>query len=296
MRSDFLLLHSPQPDGELLAGLPDSGLLLRTCLRQMWVGWSGSLPARPTGVDSYRGNEAYRFALEVITGLRSGVPGETNVQGQFHRAWETFRDRAPAGEVARLAPLIHQLMNDAREIRQCYLQGIGGASYGSLLRKLIRPARGQRILLIGFGELARSLLPFLANRPVAVWNRRFLPDPPAQISHYFAPDESLAATRWAEHAVLTTPPDAHNDAHWSRHLSESDIRTVVHLGHRRASIANFRVGDVRVFDLDHLFELRQRQTDRRNTQLALARRACIERAGAAPGPRIPLPAGRLVNA
>ncbi|MDJ0929230.1 MAG: hypothetical protein QNJ73_16450 [Gammaproteobacteria bacterium] len=295
-RAELLLVHAPSADGAPFADWPDDGILLRTCMRQVWLGTAGSVPGVDAPLEAYRGDDAYRFALEVITGLHSGIPGETNIHGQFRRAWQHYRDRAGATPVAAMAPAIHRLLNDASDIRRHYLWGLGGASYGSLLRKLIRPRRGERILLVGYGNLAQSVLPFLQNWPVAVWNHRRLTNPPGQLSRCFAPDEAAAASRWADHVVLTTPPDDRNDARWSRSLRGHNVRTVVHLGHRHESAAKFAVDDVTVLNLDHLFELRQQQAVRRATQLARARRACGERARAAGCLTGALPPGRLANA
>src|SRR6266536_5491780 len=87
----------------------------------------------PPTVEVFRGQEAYRFLLEVICGLNSPIVGETAVMGQFKEflldakfaktSWGNF-----------LRQLATNLMIDAKRVRACHMQGIGSQSYGSLVR------------------------------------------------------------------------------------------------------------------------------------------------------------------
>ena len=189
------------------------GLTLDTCLRQMCLStsepdhsWASHAFFLPTGATYLTGTDAYRFSLEVVTGLRSAVPGETNVFGQFRNAWSEYRRNEPSARIAGLAPIIHQLINDCRNIRRTHLQGIGGASYGSLVRRLIAPKPGERILFVGAGDLARSMLPFFENFEVGIWNHRFFDKREVSADVFFAPRFARASARWADHVIFYHPP------------------------------------------------------------------------------------------
>lgn len=265
-----------------------------TCLRQIRVRMTtaGALPAWPSNSQGKEspaapelrsGNDAYRFLLEVTTGLCSAIPGETNVFGQFKKAWLNFRCTGEAVEVAQLAPTIHRLINDTKAIRQEHLEGIGGCSYGSLARKLIAPRPGDKILFVGAGDLARSMLPLFSSHRLGFWHYRDIEVPNSLIERVFLPDQGQVAASWANHVILTTPADKHNDANWQDWLSATRVRTVVHLGQHsgqgRALKRNWGNALAR-YDLADMLALRREQNDHRSEQLMLARAACRQRAKA----------------
>jgi len=264
-------------DGNLPGAHPwpaAAGLGVETCLRRVWI--STTAPARaPAGMpESYTGAAAYRFLLEFITGLHSTIPGETNVLGQFRQAWWRCQAATPAA-AAPLAGTVDALLLDARRIRARHLQGIGGESYGSLLRLLIRPARKDRILIVGAGELARSIWPFFRQHDAGLWNRNKLGGRAPEWLRQFESADGEPAARWAQHVVLTTPPDPVNDARWSRWLNMAAPATVIHLGHRRPGA--FAVANAaQTFFLNHLFELRQARLNVRSLQVNHARAACMD--------------------
>jgi len=254
-------------------------LLIDTCLRRLAVAAGAPAGGWPPGGEHRTGIEAYEFLLQVATGLRSAVPGETNVLGQIRQAWNGFVAAAgTAGSAVALSPVIGRLLADARLIRTQYLQGIGGASYGTLTRRLLQPEAGERILVVGSGNLARSLLPFLRAFDVAVCSRQE-PDAYFQAaSRHFALGHGAAAAHWADHVILTTPPDAMHDSLWSGWLADAKARTIIHLGRRATDGRSWLADRERVFDLDHLFELRSAQANVRSLQLQRAQLACRERA------------------
>ena len=288
--------------------LAGRGLLLDTCLRQMWiVAEPGSSP--PAGLfDSGTrkpeircGSDAYQYALEVTTGLRSSIPGETNVFGQFRKAWNHYRTEASAECVNRLTPFVHRLINDTRAIRRAHLQGIGGASYGTLVRLLMSPRKGDRLLLVGAGDLAHSLLPYFSGLAVGLWNHREIPvrgstdEQIAGVDLLFTPDNAAAAADWAEHVVLTTPPVRSHDDAWRARIETAGARTVVHLG-LRAGLSESWYGCERFFVLDDVFDLRRRQASLRSRRLDRARAACRDAARELLTDRVPGPPGVVVPA
>lgn len=267
------------PSG-VCARLREHGMLLDTCLRQLYVAVEPSdlaahvdVRAAADGLTLHFGIDAYRYLLEVATGLRSRVPGETNVFGQFKSAWEDHRAHAGAASVARMAPWVHRLINDARMIRREHLDGIGGASYGTLVRRLLSPGKGDRVLFVGAGQLAQSMLPFFDSFDTGGWNRRPICAQRFPADRHFGPQEASDAADWASHVVLTTPADDANDNRWQTLLADSAVGTIVHLGRRRCEWADNR--HIRTsFGLEDVFELRRRQADFRSAQLRLAQAAC----------------------
>ncbi len=270
--------HWPGNPAALSAGNAGPAFVVDTCLRRLLVTAGNDAARDPRVLDApevYAGAAAYRFLLEVTTGLQSAVPGETNVFGQFKRAWEYHRRAAPRSAVESLAPLIAQLIRDTRAIRRRHLQNIGGASYGPLVRRLLRADADDRILIVGAGELARSILPFFSSFPVGVWNRRAPGAALAAAGRVFAPADGMLAADWAHHVIMTTPADAQNDGRWSAWLGASLVQTVVHLGHRRGDGVPWPA-HAAGYDLDDVFELRRSQDKIRSLQLQRARHDCHE--------------------
>jgi glutamyl-tRNA reductase len=114
-----------------------------------------------SGIEIYRGRDAYEFLLEVICGLNSPLVCETAVMGQFREfcsharlpntSWGWF-----------LRQFTSNVLVDAKRVRHEHLQGIGSQSYGSMVRQ---HAKGMpTVAILGAGKLAREILPWLIGK------------------------------------------------------------------------------------------------------------------------------------
>ncbi|MEK7357107.1 MAG: hypothetical protein AAB250_11705, partial [Bdellovibrionota bacterium] len=109
--------------------------------------------------------DAYKFLLEVICGLRSPLLGETEVYGQFKTTVAQLAIPAtPWGGL--LARTFKNLFEDAKRIRQAHLEELGSQSYGSVLRREIKGLSNVHIL--GAGQLVREILPWIAKDGIAI--------------------------------------------------------------------------------------------------------------------------------
>jgi hypothetical protein len=273
--------------GHAVARVRTSGVVLDTCLRQLAFGL-GKIPgaALESPGDLHSGPAAYGLLLEVASGLRSAIPGETNVFGQFRRAWERSAGELPADQRWHLTPVVTALLADTRQLRTRHLQGLGGNSYGSLVRELLALRRDARILFVGTGDLARSMVPLFRNYAVGAWNRS--PGAPLDdVCQWFTSDAADEAAGWATDVVFTTPADPHHDAAWSGRLGRHVQRGVVHLGQRGQSAGSWPSAAA-TFGLDDVFALARARDQWRSRQLAAAARTCAElvaaRLGATPLP------------
>jgi glutamyl-tRNA reductase len=144
-------------------------LVWKTCLREIAIVDSRRLrpeDLRP-GDEVYEREDGYRFLLEVICGLHSPLPGETEVFGQF----KNFAVRAQEGPGGRCtAPWIQRLIGDAKRVRTNHLTGLGGRSYGPLAQRHL--ADCPRIVILGAGHLAEETVPSFADHRVEVFCRR----------------------------------------------------------------------------------------------------------------------------
>jgi len=256
-----------------------SALRLDTCLREVVIEW---LPGERSGLPVFgdteclHGIDAYRLLLEIATGLRSAVPGETNVFGQFRRAWHAFIEDGHPTRATDLMPIMQRLFDDTKTVRKRWLEGVGGASYGSLVRRLIEPDKRDRVLFVGAGELTRSMLPLFGKYRLALWNHRTHASLAANVDTVFAPGHGQQAAGWADHVILTTPRDAQNDQAWQAWLQHARPQTVVHLGHRRTDWGLDIDWDpgIAAYNLNDVFLLRRERDDYRSKRLDRAHAAC----------------------
>ncbi len=228
--------------------LPDA-CVVGTCLREVRISMLARddqpMPAEAiaAGYELYTGAAAYRFLLQLTCGLESEIAGETEILGQVKQAW---RDCETAGgETARqLRPWMQRLLQDTKEIRSEHVVGLGSATYGSLVRRLLGGTLQGPTLLLGAGQLAETILPFLDTGEVLVWNRSrgraeemLSRQRAAQIAKRVqlldsTPEAEDAAWRRARDVVICIPVDAERDLArvrlWQRQGS-ADGR-VLHLG------------------------------------------------------------------
>ena len=267
---------------ETVQYLRNRGMFLDTCLRQLAIlpraGHNNSLAIAK--LDWTTNEFAYDFLLQTATGLNSAIPGESNVLGQFKRAWEHWIASANDKQIAQLGPIANQLQRDSADIRRKFLQGIGGRSYGSLVRKILLTNASDRVLIVGAGDLAQSIWPYFKNFELALWNRNTPAiNLPSSIQVY-QPSESAAAATWASQIIFTTPADTSNDKLWlDLLLADENPRTIAHLGCRRECrrVWQSPPSQLSFFDLDDLFDLRKQQTKVRSLRISQARNACSQR-------------------
>lgn len=261
---------------------------LDSCQRLLWVCNEiefDQLELPPVSeLDVFEGVDAYRFLLRVSTGLESQIVGETDIFGQLKEVW---RKSECDGE---LSALMQRLFEDTKDIRSRYLQNLGGASYGSLVRMMLRQSPGPR-LIVGAGQLAQSVAPYLLDQELWISNRSaekaaelqaqlLARDPSAggvsRRIRIVSVDEEAQAWSRAASVVICIPLDAEKDverAAW-RQGSEGPV---IHLG--GSSDAAGAWNRLPAFEaLDDLFALQKTQGDVRLTQVAQAARACDEKA------------------
>lgn len=230
-----------------------------TCQRRVAV----ALAHLNDAAGALHGEAAYRLLLELVSGLHSPVAGETNVAGQFRRAWQEFcidpESRAPA---RALAPIVDRLFSDAALIRQRWLQGLGGRSYGTLARKLLRPRVGDHVLVVGAGDLARSILPAFA-----AWNPEQYARRPGEPRTRFHGGDERAAITWADCVVFCTPFGEDFRSRWYPSIVARPEVRVLHLGARDADQPG-------TLTLDTLFALSSELDTVRAGKIAAARDAC----------------------
>jgi glutamyl-tRNA reductase len=242
-------------------------------------------------IETFEGADAYAFLLRFACGLESKLVAETEIFGQIKQAW---RDLSAHGSplARQLSPWIQLLFQDAKAVRAQCLAKLGSASYGSQVRRLLgEDAKGGPTLLIGAGQLAQSVAPWLTGSQLWLWNRtgeraaelaRELakrdPKRPVRVIEGGTSQE-LAAWRAARNVIICIPADESVDQARVAAWSERSDRTgrVVHLGLGVDGATPWNALPELV-SLGALFEMLQTQSELRRRQIERARRACLEKA------------------
>jgi hypothetical protein len=276
------VLHRPKGLGLEEPGSVPGALCIDTCQRTLWVVHRAEAPREWAG-EILSGADAYRFLLRVSAGLESRIAGETDVFGQVKAAWKRH-----VHECRGLGHWMPKVFEDTKEIRSAYLQNVGGASYGSLVRLLLRQLTlaGGPVALLGAGQLARAVAPFLAEGELRLWNRS--PGNGARLLEAVARKpgsrvRAIGGDEWAAPgnvaAVLCIPPDPAEDgrriALWRAGGAE---RPLLHLGLIGDSTTSAWRALPALHTLEELFALQRSQGEVRSAQLERASQACEEKA------------------
>jgi hypothetical protein len=311
------VLHS----SEALVALPPAfeataragdALVLHTCQRIMVLTCQAETVARlkdhlPPGThcELLEGIAAYELLLRLACGLESRLAGETQVFGQLKQCWQVF-SQARSELTGHVSGLMQTLCRDVKDIRSRYLTGTGSASYGSLVRRVLTtstaPAEAP-VLLVGAGQLAHSVAPWLEASELWIWNRNA--DRAAALADQLRRrsqervvrvlpstfEAELAAWRAVRDVVVCVPVDQDRDhsrvAAWN-HPRDARGR-LVHLGFNDVPADGSGHGVWRMAEpllhLGHMYEMLRASNEQRAAQLEQARRACADKALQALTPR-----------
>ncbi|MGE4232863.1 MAG: hypothetical protein AB7F43_05980 [Bacteriovoracia bacterium] len=207
---------------------------LETCQRELWMGFCAE-----KDLGTYRGKEAYELFLRICTGLESELIGETEIYGQVRKAWLHFQ-KTISDEQTRIQyeAFFSSIFEDTKEIRTNFLHGLGNTSYGAMVRKILTPKAHETCLVIGAGELSRSVIPYLLDSQVFITNRTLevLPELYGDLIAQFPQAASrlqvlslpnaIKKLSFFDHIIVCTPEDRIRD----EQILASHKKPIVHLG------------------------------------------------------------------
>lgn len=263
---------------------------LDSCQRLLWICRDRDLESIeiPGWIETYSGKTAYAFLLRVATGLESQVLGETDIFGQLKEAWKKY-DEGLGALATELKPWIQRVFEDTKEIRSLYLHHQGGTSYGSLVRQLLADEFDGPVLLVGAGQLAQSVAPYLTGKGLMLSNRtrERLEALRSELTDRGATDvtlveESIEARAWSDARAIVLcipfdPAPGRDEERVKLLRSGRQGKRLIHLGGLRRDCGVW--GTVPgLLCLDDLFELQKSQNELRTAQVGRAARACEMRA------------------
>lgn len=254
-----------------------------TCQRQLWI-TDHETETAGDDISSYVGEAAYEMLLSIACGLESRVIGETEIFAQLKNAWRKHHESPQS--LMETDALLTALFEDTKFIRSNYISGIGGQSYGTLVRKCVAPANGSHFLIAGAGELAGAVAPLFTHWQLTLTNRSIdkarmlagkLADKGADVTVLTPVSANLLAPQLSVTDIIVCRPfDAAADQRMARLPA---LRSFVHLGASRDDLAALSFPKhINTVGLDDIFALQAAQDELRTAQVARARQACRERA------------------
>jgi glutamyl-tRNA reductase len=236
---------------------------------------------RPGRLYVHRNGEAARHLLRVASGLESMVLGEPEILGQVKQAAALAEAVGAAGPVLRR--LFRSAASAGRRARQETEIAAGAVSLGyavvDLARQIFSGLENCRVLLLGAGEIARSVARPLVERgarELKVANRsperaqQFRGEFPEAVPIPF--EERLAAVREAELVIASTGADepvlTRSQLQEAMAHRRTDPLLVVDLGvPRNVEASAGKIGNVFLHTLDSLDHLIQRNLKRRKEEV-----------------------------
>lgn len=289
--------HSVENSPQLI---PNHLLDIDTCQRRLWLTTQEDFVKRALlghplfeQMEIFQGTEAFRFLLQVATGLESQVKGETDIFGQIKVKWKAF-EKSDSPLRSPLQLHMQRLFEDTKEIRSLYLRGLGGHSYGSLVRMISKPTAESSIFLVGAGKIISSVAPYFLDFNVSLWNRNSSRALALQSELVESHSEKMTASplalvessiehdlAWqnADQIIIGIPVDKEADRERIRLFNRGGIsnRTIVHLGCRKGQGEDWRQLP-NFIDLDDLFQLQKEQGKARSLKIQRALKACRDKA------------------
>lgn len=227
-----------------------STLVFETCLRTIRISpWGEQIQAREAH-EVLAGPEAYAFLLEVLTGLKSPVFGETEVFAQFKNFWE--KTQLENSSSSYFAPWARFLIEDVKKIRSEFFRDSTTLTWGGVVRKTLRPF--ESVWILGNGELGLSVAASLKNSDLVFWARREKPGLPGRHHDLSAPPTPESRSR----ALVICAPLSDQEVQKLADLKPASFQYMMDLReaqHRRLACVDFDLKDI-----DSLSELHRHRS------------------------------------
>ena len=254
------LIHQTPGTGPL----PDGARTWRTCLREVAFLRDG---VESTGAATLVDGDAYSLLLEIVSGLRSPLVGETEVQAQF-KGFLASLDPSADADLLRVG---QRLLADVKSIRRRHFQGLGTREYGLLVAP--RVTAGRRVVLVGTGALAAEVLAHLPRaQRVDRWGR--MPQPVWDDYYLLQTASSRPVLADDPVTIIVAAP-----------VPAADLRPLLACYPRAIDVIDLRAADqrtpfdrgLRVLTLDDIFRQVQPMTLVAARRIADARREILSR-------------------
>ncbi len=145
-----------------------------TCMRSVYIGDNRLTPMSAyyslSDYEVFTGYKAYSVLLEIVSGIRSKLFGESEIQFQFN---ERFSKEnllySPLTE--SILKLKNHILEHVKQIRSEYIKGKGRLTYGGIADSLL--PGNINLAILGTGQLAESMIVHLLkkNRKLSIVGR-----------------------------------------------------------------------------------------------------------------------------
>lgn len=175
------------------------------------------------------GLDAIKHLFLVSAGLDSMVIGESEILAQVREAWEYSKQRGFSGP--SLNAVLKKTLEVGRKVRRENGNGLRIKSVAGEALEEIKIQPGQRVLVIGAGDLGTQISSFLSRKgvPFAISNRSA--EKAREISKAFgAPIEPFDKKKWKNYDVVITATKSSEFILERGDVVRSKIKTVLDLG------------------------------------------------------------------
>ncbi len=145
-----------------------------TCMRSVYIGDQRLIPNSAyyslSEYEIFTGYKAYSILLEIVSGIRSKLFGESEIQFQFNdRFSKKNLLHSPFSE--SILKLKNHILEHVKQIRSEYIKGKGRLTYGGIADSLL--PGNINLAILGTGQLAESMIIHLMkkNRNVKIIGR-----------------------------------------------------------------------------------------------------------------------------
>jgi glutamyl-tRNA reductase len=145
-----------------------------TCMRSVYIGdqrlTSVSAYYSLSDYEVYTGYKAYSVLLEIVSGIRSKLFGESEIQFQFNNRFSKNNlSNSPFTE--SLIKLKNQILEHVKQIRSEFIKGKGRTTYGGIADSIL--PGDSSVAILGTGQLSESIIFDLLkkNRKITVVGR-----------------------------------------------------------------------------------------------------------------------------
>ncbi len=175
------------------------------------------------------GLDAIKHLFLVSAGLDSMVIGENEILAQVREAWEYSKQQGFSG--TNLNAVLKKTLEVGRKIRRENGNGLRIRSVAGEALEEINVQPGQKVLVIGAGDLGTQISSFLSRKgvPFAISNRSS--EKAREISKAFgAPIEAFDKKKWKSYDVIITATKSSEYILGREDVVKSNIKTVLDLG------------------------------------------------------------------
>jgi glutamyl-tRNA reductase len=175
------------------------------------------------------GMDAVKHLFLVSAGLDSMVIGENEILAQIRESWETSKQKGFSG--TNLNVILKKALEVGRKARRENGNGQHARSVAGEALDEIEILPGQKVLVIGAGDLGTQISSYLSRRGIRFSISNRTSGKPTEISKAFGAEiEEFDKKKWKKYDVIITATKSNDVILGRKDVANSKIKTILDLG------------------------------------------------------------------